>query len=118
MTSDDIFSYVAMATSVIIGAVVLWPHIFPKDKPEQPQTKPAQRKPTKPKPKPTKSPTNPETIKAMHEQADAVRELATALERKAQRISDPIKRAQIEKQAADNWVRFNKILDQIDKLTM
>jgi hypothetical protein len=53
----------------------------------------------------------------MHKQADAERAIAEALEHKAQYITDPVKRARIEKQAALSWTRFNKILDTIDKLT-
>lgn len=67
--------------------------------------------------KPKKPTTSPETIEAMHKQADAERAIAEALEHKAQYITDPVKRARIEKQAATAWTQFNKILDRIDKLT-
>ena len=78
--------------------------------------KPIQKPGEKPtKPKPPKA--SPETIEAMHKQADAERAIAEALEHKAQYITDPVKRARIEKQAALSWTRFNKILDTIDKLT-
>lgn len=80
----------------------------PPKKTPQKQEKPA--KPTRPGP-------SPETIEAMHKQADAERAIAEALERKALYTSDPVKRARIDKQAANSWLRFNKILDQIDKLT-
>lgn len=81
----------------------------------KPITKP---KPTKKAPeKPKKPGPSQETIEAMHKQADAERAIAEALERKAQHITDPVKRARISKQAANSWLRFNKILDQIDKLT-
>jgi hypothetical protein len=70
-------------------------------------------KPTKPKPPKV----SPETIEAMHKQADAERAIAEALEHKAQYITDPVKRARIEKQAALSWTQFNKLLDRIDKLT-
>lgn len=82
--------------------------------------------PPKPKPVPGPSPAKPEkpaklgpsadTIKAMHIQADAERAIAETLERKAQREPDPVKRTRLEKQIANSWLRFNKILDQIDKL--
>lgn len=90
----------------------------PITQPKPPVTpKPVQtpiEKPTKPKqPK-----ASPETIEAMHKQADAERAIAEALEHKAQHITDPVKRARIEKQAALSWTRFNKILDTIDKLTV
>lgn len=92
-------------------------HFEPITKPKPPVTpKPVQmpiERPTKPKlPK-----ASPETIEAMHKQADAERAIAEALEHKAQYITDPVKRARIEKQAALSWTRFNKILDTIDKLT-
>lgn len=83
----------------------------PSVKPE-PIQKPIE-KPTKPKPPKA----SPETIEAMHKQADAERAIAEALEHKAHYITDPVKRARIEKQAALSWTRFNKILDSIDKLT-
>ena len=67
---------------------------------------------------PVKPQVNPETLKAMHKQADAERAIAEALERKMLHTPDPIKHARLEKQAANSWLRFNKILDQIDKLTM
>lgn len=76
---------------------------------------PATRKPEKPE-KLVKQGPSPETLEAMHVQADAERAIAEALERKAQYISDPVKRARIEKQAANSWVRFNSILDKLDKL--
>ena len=86
----------------------------------QPKTptlpKPVQKPTEKPtKPKPPKA--SPETIEAMHKQADAERAIAEALEHKAQYITDPVKRARIEKQAALSWTQFNKLLDRIDKLT-
>lgn len=89
----------------------------PIAKPMPPVTpKPVQTPTEKPvKPKPPKA--SPETIEAMHKQADTERAIAEALEHKAQYITDPVKRARIEKQAALSWTRFNKILDSIDKLT-
>lgn len=80
---------------------------------ERPKPKPAQKAPEKPQ----KPSINPDTLKAMHIQADAERAIADALERKAQREPDPIKRARIEKQIANSNLRFNNILDKIDKLT-
>lgn len=77
----------------------------------QPAAVPAQPAPSKP-PK-----VSPETVEALHKQADAERHVAEALERKARYTPDPVKSARIEKQAALAWVRFNKILDQIDKYT-
>lgn len=82
----------------------------------QAKPKPAAKAPEKPR-KPVKPGPSADTIKAMHKQADAERAIAEALERKAQHITDPVKRARISKQAANSWLRFNKILDQIDKLT-
>lgn len=67
--------------------------------------------------KPDKPGPSKETIKAMHVQADAERAIAEALERKAEHTPDPVKRARIARQAANSWLRFNKILDQIDKIT-
>ena len=61
---------------------------------------------------------SPETIEALHKQADAERRIAEALERKAQYTPDPVQSARIEKQAAAAWVRFNQILDRIDKYTI
>lgn len=86
------------------------PIVAPKPKPPKPE-------PVKPV-KPTKPQINPETLKAMHKQADAERGIAEALERKMLHTPDPIKHARLEKQAANSWLRFNKILDQIDKITM
>lgn len=86
-----------------------------------PKPKPTTKKPEpkKPEPKqPARPQTSPETIIAMHKQADAERAIAEALERKMLHTPDPIKHARLEKQAANSWVKFNKILDQIDKLTM
>jgi len=78
---------------------------------------PAPKQP-KPNPKtPVKPAINPETLKAMHIQADAERGIAEALECKAKSEIDPVKRARIEKQAALAWVRFNTILDKIDRIT-
>ena len=72
--------------------------------------KPIQKPIEKPtKPKPPKA--SPETIEAMHKQADAERAIAEALEHKAQYLTDPVKRARIEKQAALSWTQFNKLLD-------
>lgn len=79
----------------------------PLKEPKQP-IKPA--KPSKPGP-------SPETVEAMHRQADAERAIAEALERKAQHVTDPVKRARIDKQASNSWLRFHRILDQVDKLT-
>ena len=93
-------------------------------KPIPAPVKPVQQPTPKPEPKPTEPPrkakkptTSPETIEAMHRQADAERAIAEALEHNAQYITDPVKRARIEKQAALAWTQFNKILDRIDKLT-
>lgn len=92
-------------------------HFEPIAKPKSPVTpKPVQAPVEKPtKLKPPKA--SPETIEAMHKQADAERAIAEALEHKAQYITDPVKRARIEKQAALAWTQFNKLLDRIDKLT-
>lgn len=83
--------------------------------------KPKQQKPVKPAAAPAKSKPkqtiNPDTLKAMHIQADAERKIGEALWRKAERTPDPVKRARLEKQAATSEVRFNNILDRIDKLT-
>lgn len=82
----------------------------PKPKaPERPKPIPQYKEPKKPT-------ISPETLTAMHIQADAERAIAEALERKAKYIPDPVKRARIEKQAANSWVRFNSILDKLDKL--
>lgn len=67
--------------------------------------------------KPDKPAPSKETLSAMHVQADAERAIAEALERKAEHTPDPVKRARIARQAANSWLRFNKILDQIDKIT-
>ena len=72
---------------------------------------------TKPANKPKKPKASPETLEAMHKQADAERAIAEASEHKAPYITDPVKRARIEKQAQTSWLRFNQILDRIDKLT-
>ena len=100
----------------------------PKKKPSgEIRTAPPIKASPNPRPAPEPSPAKPEkpaklgpsadTIKAMHIQADAERAIAEALERKAQREPDPVKRARLEKQIANSWLRFNKILDQVDKLT-
>ena len=94
-----------------------------RDKPREyipraaPRPKPPKVEPVK-SVKPTKPQVNPETLKAMHKQADAERAIAEALERKMLHTPDPVKHARLEKQAANSWLRFNKILDQIDKFTM
>lgn len=95
-----------------------------KKKPPEPPIIIHYAKPSKPpaklatvKPKPTRPGPSPETIEAMHKQADAERAIAEALQRRADRESDPVKRARIERQVTNSWLRFNKILDQIDKLT-
>lgn len=87
--------------------------------------KAAPKKPVKPAPKPIEKPAKPikpgpsaDTIKAMHIQADAERAIAEALQRRADREPDAVKRARIKRQVANSWFRFNKILDQIDKLTL
>ena len=91
---------------------IVTPIKAPPKKPVKPAQKPAE-KPTKPiKPGPSA-----DTIKAMHIQADAERAIAEALQRRADREPDAVKRARIERQVANSWLRFNKILDQIDKLT-
>lgn len=82
-----------------------------------PKPKPPKAEPAKPT-RPAKPQVNPETLKAMHKQADAERAIAEALERKMLRTTDPVKHARLEKQAANSWLKFNKILDQIDKITM
>ena len=117
---------------ILFGGMVLACYVGIKET-EKPTRKKADRHeirtatpikaPAKPKPaakapeKPRKPGPSQETIKAMHKQADAERAIAEALERKAQHITDPVKRARIDKQAINSWLRFNKILDQIDKLT-
>lgn len=81
-------------------------------------TKPKQQKPAAAPEKPKSKPgINPDTLKAMHIQADAERRIGEALWRKAEHTPDPVKRARLEKQAATSEVRFNNILDRIDKLT-
>lgn len=113
---------------VLIGGMILacYTGIKETEKPKRKRTKwdeirivtPAKPKPAKKPPeKPKKPGPSPETLEAMHKQADAERTIAEALERKAQHITDPVKRARIDKQAANSWLKFNKILDQIDKLT-
>lgn len=82
--------------------------------PKQPKSVKPVAAPAKPKPKQT---INPDTLKAMHIQADAERRIGEALWRKAEHTPDPVKRARLEKQAATSDVRFNNILDRIDKLT-
>lgn len=82
--------------------------------PKQPKPVKPAAAPAKPKAKPG---INPDTLKAMHIQADAERKIGEALWRKAERTPDPVKRARLEKQAATSDVRFNNILDRIDKLT-
>lgn len=78
--------------------------------------------PFKPKQEAPKNPSRPspsaDTIKAMHIQADAEWAIAEALERRAGKEPDPVKRARIERQVANSWVRFNKILDNVDRLTL
>lgn len=88
------------------------PYTPPKEKPLKPAPAPVKTQSMKRKPGPSA-----DTIKAMHAQADAERCIAEALERKAAHITDPVKRARIARQAANSWLRFNKILDQIDKIT-
>ena len=92
-------------------------HFEPIAKPKPPVKPEPIPKPIEPPKKPKKPTASPETIEAMHKQADAERAIAEALEYKAQYITDPVKRARIEKQAALAWTQFNKILDRIDKLT-
>ena len=90
-----------------------------KSEPKKPTQKPveAPKKPVQPpKDKPKNVPSI-DTIKALQAQADAERGLAEALERKAQYTTDPVKRARLDKQAATAWVRFNTILDRIDRIT-
>lgn len=139
MTLDKVDTIFALlAAAVLIGGcalAVFQDDIIARKKAKQaakeaafirpePVTQP--KTPTLPKPvqKPIEAPTkpkrakvSPETIEAMHKQADAERAIAEALEHKAQYITDPIKRARIEKQAALSWTQFNKLLDRIDKLT-
>ena len=132
----DVSTFKALAGAVVFfGGIGLYLHracFKSDDKPKEPErkhfesiakpkpvtvSKPVQTPTEKPiKPKPPKA--SPETIEAMHKQADAERAIAEALGHKAQYITDPVKRARIEKQAALSWTRFNKILDSIDKLTM
>lgn len=81
-------------------------------------TKPKQQRPAAAPAKPKAKPgINPDTLKAMHIQADAERRIGEALWRKAEHTPDPVKRARLEKQAANSDVRFNNILDRIDRLT-
>lgn len=90
--------------------------VTPVKAPPKKPVKPAQ-KPTEKPIKPIKPSPSPDTIKAMHIQADAERAIAEALQRRADREPDAVKRARVERQVANSWLRFNKILDQIDKLT-
>lgn len=114
----------AIAAFVIVPAVIMWPEINKPTKPHKPikrsqaAVKPVKRIVKAAVVKPTKHSPAPETIAAMHKQADAERAIAGAIECKAQRTHDPIKRARLEKQVANSWLRFNQILDKIDKLTM
>ena len=134
----DVSTFKAVAgAAVFFGGIGIYLYrtcFKPEEKPEEPQYMPFESY-VKSKPKPTEKPIqihvekpakpakskraaiSPETIEAMHKQADAERAIAEALEHKAQYITDPVKRARIEKQAALSWTRFNKILDSIDKLT-
>ena len=113
-----------------IWIMVFWVSTLRKKKPmahdEVRMVKPIPSKPKEAKPiKPTAPPAkpkakpgiNPNTLKAMHIQADAERKIGEALWRKAEHTADPVKRARLEKQAATSEVRFNNILDRIDKLT-
>lgn len=87
----------------------------PKAKPKKEEPKKTETKKEEPE-KPKRPTISQETLAAMHKQADTERAIAEALERKAKHVSDPVKRARIEKQAANSWVRFNVILDKLDKL--
>lgn len=124
------------AIITITGTIVLW--MYGEFKPKKPRKgsefdevrivtpiKAPSKKPAKPAQKPAEKPTKPykpgpsaDTIKAMHIQADAERAIAEALQRRANKEPDAVKRARIERQVANSWLRFNKILDQIDKLTL
>lgn len=127
-TVSDAF---AIGFIVFIWIIVFWvstprkrkkPKVYDEVRIAKPvPAKPKQQKPVKPaaapaKPK-AKPSINPDTLKAMHIQADAERKIGEALWRKAERTPDPVKRARLEKQAATSDVRFNNILDRIDKLT-
>lgn len=81
-------------------------HKKSRNKPQQPVKQPAN---------PPKNIPSPDTLKALHTLADAERGIAETLERKMQYTPDPVKRARLEKQAANSWYRFNSILDKIDK---
>lgn len=133
MNADDVFTLLAAALLFIIPAVIIDGNLRRKErekadqynKPREyipyaaPKPKPVQTKPTqKPVKQPVKAQINPETLKAMHKLADAERGIAEALERKMLHTPDPIKHARLEKQARNSWLRFNQILDKIDKLTM
>lgn len=124
--TDYIFGLLAAAITIgglVVGMVTAGRPKKPHKTPECTTTtikpihieKPIQTPTSKPK-KPKRATISPETIEAMHKQADAERALAEALERKAQYVSDPVKRARIESQAANSWKRFNSILDKIDSL--
>ena len=91
--------------------------VTPIKAPPKKPAKPAQRAAEKSS-KPLKPGPSADTIKAMHTQADAERAIAEALQRRANKETDTVKRARIERQVANSWLRFNKILDQIDKLTL
>lgn len=95
---------------------IVTPIKAPPKKLTPPAPQPARSKQEAPK-KPSVPAPSPDTIKAMHIQADAERAIAEALQRRADREPDTVKRARIERQVANSWLRFNKILDQIDKLT-
>ena len=123
------------ALIAIAGPIALW--MYGEFKPKKPRKgsefdevriaipiKAPPKKPAKPAQKPAEKPAKPlkpgpsaDTIKAMHIQADAERAIAEALQRRADREPDAVKRARIERQVANSWLRFNKILDHIDKLT-
>ena len=97
--------------------ISLW--LFPskQNKPARNNSKAPHNPTAAPKPKAPRKPTiSPETLIAMHIQAEKEQAIAEALERKAKYIPDPVKRARIEKQAANSWVRFNSILDKLEKL--
>ena len=117
---------VALILSLLFVLWIYWPEKASKQAScyNQPRTdikpyKPpeAQPKPVKPSQAKRKPGSSADTIKAMHLQADAERAIAETLELKAEHITDPVKRARIARQAANSWLRFNKILDQIDKIT-
>jgi hypothetical protein len=119
---DNIYILTGTALAILTVLMVAW--LYWPEPQRDPPSEPVQSKPPKTKPKPqsasnrAKPPTiSLDTIQALQLQADAERAIAEALQRKAATEPDPVKRARINRQAANSWVKFNTILDRVDKLT-